>query len=126
MRHRRVRAQLIEPVQAQIIRTPLHVGGAEPHAERRQQRGQVLEVDLLLQVLGAGRDQHPLPIENRRHQVGERLAGAGPGLGEQHAAMLQRVRHRGGHGALTLARFEVIDGARQRSVIGKRGLDRGA
>jgi hypothetical protein len=40
--------------------------------------------------------------------------------------MLERVGHGGGHGALTLARFELIDGARQCSVIGKRGLDRGA
>jgi hypothetical protein len=38
--------------------------------------GNVLEVDLFLQVLGAGGDQHAFAAEDRRHEVGERLAGA--------------------------------------------------
>ena len=121
-----MRAQLIEPMQAEIVRPALHVGGAKRHAQRCLQRRNVLEVDLLLEVLGPGRDQHPLTIEDRRHQVRQRLAGAGPGLREQDTAVLERAGHRRRHRALALARLEVIDGARQHAVIGECGVDRGA
>ena len=49
--------ELIELVEAQVVRAPLHVGRGERDAERVAQRGNVLEVDLLLQVLGAGGDR---------------------------------------------------------------------
>ena len=99
--------QLIELVQAQVVRAPLHVGRGERDAERVAQRGNVLEVDLFLQVLGAGGDQHALAAENRGHEVGERLAGAGAGLGEEDAAVLEHARHGGRHLDLAGARLEV-------------------
>ena len=59
--HRAVRravvAELIEAMQAQVVRAPLHAGGGERHAERVAQRRNVLEEDLFLQVLGAGGDR---------------------------------------------------------------------
>ena len=47
-------AQLIEAMQAQVVRPPLHVGRLEGDAERVAQHRKVLEVDLFLKVLGAG------------------------------------------------------------------------
>ena len=91
-RRRRRRFELIEPVQAQVVRAPLHVGRGERDAERVAQRRNVLEEDLLLQILGAGRDQHALAAEDRRDEVGERLAGAGAGFGEQDAAVARTTR----------------------------------
>jgi hypothetical protein len=86
--------------------------------------GNVLEVDLLLEILGAGGDQHALPAEDRRHEVGERLAGAGARFREQHAAVLERVGHGAGHRPLPRARLELIDRPCERSIVGERRVDR--
>ena len=91
---RRALAERLEAVQAEVVAAPLHVGGGERDAERLAQHRQVLEEDLLLQVLGAGRDEHALAAEDRRHEIGERLAGAGARFGEQHAAVGEDARRR--------------------------------
>jgi hypothetical protein len=46
-------------------------------------RGQVAVEELVLQGLGAGGDDDLAAGQQRRHQVGEGLAGAGAGLGHQ-------------------------------------------
>ena len=69
-----------------------------------------------------------MPVETRTrwrlriggNEIGERLAGAGSGLGEQRAAVLERVGDGRGHVHLAGARLEVGEGARQRAVRGKR------
>ena len=63
-----------------------------------------------------------LPAENRRHQIGERLSGAGARLGEQHAAVAERVGDGRSHLALRLTRLEVRNGRRERTVVSE---DRG-
>ena len=50
-------------------------------------------MDLILKVARAGRDDDPLVRHDGRHQVGERLAGAGPRLDHQRAALLQQLRY---------------------------------
>ena len=112
----RAASQLIHPVQAEIVRAALHVGRGERDPERVTQRRNVLEVDLLLEVLGAGRDEHALAAENRRDEVRERLARAGPRFGEQHAAVFERARDRGRHFDLARARLEVGHRPGQRAV----------
>ena len=52
---------------------------------------------LVLQRLGAGRDDDLAAGEQRRHEVGEGLAGAGAGFGEQGRALGDRLRDRLGH-----------------------------
>ena len=116
--------QLIELVEAQIVRAPLHVGGGERDAERVAQRGNVLEVDLFLQVLGAGGDQHAFAAEDGGHEVGERLAGAGARFGEQDAAVLEDARHGRRHLDLSGARLEVGHRQRERAAGGEDGGDR--
>ena len=82
-------AERLEAVQAQVVAAPLHAGRRERDVERLAQDRDVLEVDLFLEVLGAGRDQHPLAAEDGGHEVGERLAGAGARLGQQDAAVVE-------------------------------------
>ena len=115
--------QRLEAMQAEVIAAPLHVGGGERDAERLLQDRQVLEEDLLLEVLGAGRDQHALAAEDRGHEVGERLAGAGAGLGEQDAAVGEDVGDGRGHLELRGARLEAVERERQRSAGREDGAD---
>jgi len=72
--------------------------------------------ELILQILGAGGDEHLLPAQQRRHQVGEGLAGAGAGLGDEQAIIVQRRRHRLGHFLLLAARSETGDMRGQRAI----------
>ncbi len=87
-------AKRVEAMQAQIVAASLHVRRLEGTVERVAQDRQVLEVDLLLEVLGAGRDQHTLAAQDRRYEIGECLAGACSGLREQDAALGEGVWRR--------------------------------
>ena len=82
---------------------------------------EVLEVDLFLEVLRAGRDEDALAAEDGGDEIGERLAGAGAGFGEQHAAVLERAGDRVGHlDAGRRAALEVGQRLRQRAGVGDR------
>ena len=94
--------------------------------QRLRQDRQILEVDLLLEVLRAGRDQDALPAEDGRHEVRHRLAGAGAGFGQQDAAVREDIGDAARHLALSVARLELIDRPRQRTVVGERVVDRRA
>ncbi len=72
------------------------------------QEGDVLEKELLLQGLGPGGDDNALAGQQRRHQVGERLAGARAGLHDQVTLIGQRGFHGLGH--LHLAGAELVIG----------------
>ena len=124
VRRRRRGAQLIEPVQAHVVGAALHVGRLEGHAQGIAQHRDVLEINLFLEVLGAGRDQHALPAQDRRHEIGERFTGARARLGQQDAAIGERVGHGEGHQALALTRLELIDRRSQRAIVRKRRFDR--
>src|SRR5262249_5281060 len=113
----------IELVDAQVVGAPLHVRGGKGDAERVAQRGNVLEVDLLLEVLGAGRHEHALALEDRRDEVGKRLAGARARLGEQHAAALEDAGDSGRPLALSSPRLEVGHRAGERAVRGEYRVD---
>ena len=102
----RALAEGFEPVQAEVVAAPLHIGGGEGHVERLTEHREVLEVDLFLKVLRAGRHEDALAAEDGGHQIRERLAGAGAGFDEQNAAVLERRRDRFGHVALRGAAFE--------------------
>ena len=83
-----------EAQQAQVVGSALHHRDAQLASERLREQRQVLLDELLLQVLGAGRD-HDAPLgKHRRQQVGERLAGAGAGLGQQQPAVLEHFGYR--------------------------------
>ena len=67
------------------------------------EEGQVLAGQLILQRLGRRGHHDPDAGDHGRDQVGERLAGAGPGLDDQVAAGLDGVGHGLGHGPLAVA-----------------------
>ena len=113
-------------LQAEVVAAALHARGRERHRQHAGEQRQILGEDLLLQVLGAGRDDHALAAQDRRHEVGERLAGAGAGLDEEHAAVLERVGDRRGHAALAVARLEGDERLRQRPVGAEDRVDAGA
>src|SRR6185503_17323017 len=92
---------------------------------RFAQRWNVLEENLLLQVFRAGGNEDTLAAEDGRHEVGERLSGAGPRLGEQHAAVLEGARDSRCHRALSVAGFEVGNVPRQWTTGSEDALDGG-
>ena len=69
---------------------------------------------LVLEVLRAGRDQDLEARLQRGHEVGEGLAGAGPGLDDERAPVFERVSDGGRHFLLIAAGIEAIEGAGQR------------
>jgi hypothetical protein len=56
---------------------------------------------LVLQGQGRGRDHDATVVEQRRDQVGQRLAGAGSGLDDQVSSRAHGIAHRLCHGDLT-------------------------
>ena len=63
--------------------------------------GEVLAGQLVLERLGRGGHHHPALGQQRGHQVGEALAGAGAGLHHQVPAVLDGGGDGDGHRALT-------------------------
>ena len=59
--------------------------------------GDVLEVELVLKVLGAGGDDDALTGEDRGDQVGKGLAGAGAGFDDQVLSLDEGALDRFGH-----------------------------
>src|SRR5262249_47430247 len=76
--------QVVEFLPAQIIAASFHVADAQlaraSPEELLLEKGNVLEEKLLLQILGAGRNNDSLAAADYRQQVSQRLAGAGPGF----------------------------------------------
>ncbi len=108
--------QRVEAVEAQVVPASFHIGRGERHAKRLAQDGEILEVDLLLEVLRAGGNEDALPAENRRNQVRERLSCARAGFGEQNAALVEDVGNGGRHFKLRGARLEAVERGGERAA----------
>ena len=110
-----MREQLLEPAQAEVVRTPLDERGLERRADHAGDGGQVLGEDLLLQILRVGADDdRDLVRKGPQHggdEVGDRLADAGARFDDEVALAVERLRH--GHRHLVLLRtvLEVRNGA---------------
>ena len=101
---------LLQAVAAQVIGAALEQRGRHADAERIAHARQVAVVELVLQRAGAGGDDRLQPRQQRRHEVGEGLAGAGAGFGEQHVARVERVGDRLRQPLLRRARNEAGNG----------------
>ena len=128
----------VQPVQAQVVaaalehrerRTP-----PEQRLERVDQPRQVAVDQLALQGDGGRGDDRAVVVRQHRHQVGQRLAGAGAGLHQQVLAGLEGVGDRLGHLLLALARrpadrgdggVEQRGGRRRRRLVGHRPVSLG-
>ncbi len=99
-----LRHAFVEPVQAEVVRPPLEHGELRAPAQLRMQRvdrpGKVALDELALQRQGGRGHHHPLPLGQRRHEVAERLAGAGAGLDEEVGVVVDGLGHGLGHGDL--------------------------
>jgi hypothetical protein len=85
----------------------------------------IAQEQLILQVLGAGRDDGLAAPQQRRHQVGEGLAGARAGLGHEHLLVGDGLGHGLGHLGLRLARLERADGGCERAAGAEQAIDVG-
>ncbi len=92
---------LPNPVQAGVVAPALEhrVGGSAAQCVlgAGQQGGEVALDQLMLQGQGRGGDHHPVVVQQRGNQVGQRLAGARTRLHEQVLTGLQRPLHRQRH-----------------------------
>ena len=105
---------------AQVVGAALEQRGLEADAQRIAHARQVAVVELVLQRAGAGGDDGLHARQDRRHQVGEGLAGAGAGLGQQRAAAVERIGDRGGQVLLGRTRRERGDVAREVATVLQR------
>jgi len=92
-------------VAAEVVGAALHIADAQV-AEQGFEEGNIAEEELVLERLGAGRDDDALAGAQGRKQVGERFAGAGAGLDDQVAMLAEGALHGLGH--LQLARPVLI------------------
>ena len=109
--HAVVARRALEVVVADVVRAALEHRDGHRHAERIAHHRHVALEQLVLQRLGAGRHDHLAAVHQRRHEVGERLAGARAGLGDKAPARGDRVRDRAGHLDLLAAHPEAGHGA---------------
>ena len=94
--------QLVEALHAQVVRPALQQRPLEAVAQVPLEERQVLAGQLVLQRLGGGGHDGGALREDRRHEVGERLARAGAGLHGDVLALGDPEAHGLGH--LPLAR----------------------
>ena len=76
---------------AEIVLPSLHAGHRDPASQNALELGQILVEELVLKVLGRRRDNDPLPAEQRRDEIGERLSDAGSRLDHQRTVSMQRL-----------------------------------
>ncbi len=106
----------LEVMVADVIGAALEQRDRDRQAQRIADHRHVALVELVLQRLRAGRDDHLAAVEQRGHEVRERLAGAGTGLGDQATARRDRLGDRLGHRQLLLAKREARQSARKRTA----------
>ena len=106
-----------DPVEARVVGAALEhgvgdVGAGVEVLDRLDQPRDVALDQLVLEGEGRGGDDDPVTVQQARHQVGQRLAGAGAGLDEQVTAVLEGGGDRLGHLDLAVATLptERVDG----------------
>jgi hypothetical protein len=80
-------AERAEAHEAEVVSPALHHRHVQVAAERPREQRDVLGEELLLQVLGAGGDDHAAAQLHRRQQVGEGLARSRPRFRQEQAAV---------------------------------------
>ena len=110
---------------ADVIGAALEQRHGDGRGERVTHQGQVAFEKLVLQRLRARRDDHLAAVQQRRHQIRERLPGAGPGLRDELSALRHRGRDRLRHRELLRAEPETGQRAGERSAVAKDRVERG-
>ena len=110
---------VLQVVGADVVGPALQQRDLDRRLQRVADHWQVLVEQLVLQGLGAGRHDHLAARLQRRHQVGERLARAGAGLGNEHRLAVDGGGDALGHFKLLTAHAITADGLSQRPVGGE-------
>jgi hypothetical protein len=76
-----------------------------------------------MQVASARRNQDAPARQHGRHQIRQRLAGAGSGFSKENASLFERVGHARGEFALAGPGFEGLVASGQGAVIGENVRD---
>ena len=88
-------------MEAGVVGPPLEHGVVRLHVlvvlDRLDQPRDVALDQLVLEGEGRGGHHDPVLVEQRRHEVGQRLSGAGAGLDEQVLLVSKGAGHRLGH-----------------------------
>ena len=97
--------RVVNLLAAGVVRPALHIAGPQWSSEMLFEKRNVLEKQLLLQILRAGRYDHALAGENRRNQIGERFSSTRPSFDNEMLLIRKRGFHRLRHFELALAEF---------------------
>ena len=100
---------IVKVMQADIVGAAFQQGGAHRNFQRFSNRRNIAVIELVLQCLGAGGNDHLAAGTQRRHQIREGLSGAGARLGNQHAATVDGGADFFRHFDLTLAVAKGLD-----------------
>jgi len=104
----RLALELGQPGATEVVVAPLHHTGGHRNPRLPGEERDLVIPDLVLQVLGAGRDDHTASGGQRRDEVGQGLAGPRGCLDHQPSAVLERAVHAVGH--LRLPGAEAVGG----------------
>ena len=113
----------LEVVVAYVVRAPLQQRDRHGHFQRLTHDLDIAIEQLVLERLGAGRNDVLAARKQRRNEVCESLPGAGPRFGDQHRVFFDGVGHGARHLDLPLAHAEAPDRLRQRAVAGKYRIE---
>jgi hypothetical protein len=112
----------LQMVMAHVVRATLEQRDGDRRRERVADHRQVAFEQLILQRLRARRHDDLAPVEQRRHEVRERLARAGAGLGDQRLPQRDRACDRLRHLELLRAETEPRELVREGTAVAE---DRG-
>ena len=110
----------LPPPGTEIVRPPLQHRDRDVRPERRLHRGHVLPHELVLERERVGRDDHPLAGDrgsDRRNEVRDGLADAGPGLRDERTAFRERALDRRRELALLRAVLVTLESRDKRTLL---------
>ena len=113
----------IEMVEADVIRAALQQRGGNRNTQRLDDGGNIAAKKLVLEIFGAGRNDHLAARLQRGNEVGVSLAGTGAGLRDQHPGALDGSVDFLRHFDLALTVAKSFNTFGERPVRAKDGAD---
>ena len=110
------RPEALQLLAAEVVLASLQHGDADFAPERPRGGRHLLGEELLLERLRRRRDDHPLARLEGGQEIGEALAGARAGLGDQVLARRERALDRRRKGRLLGSRLETGQGGGERAA----------
>src|SRR5437016_2550638 len=104
---------------ADVIGAALEQGYRDRHFQRVAHERKIALIELILERLRTGGDDDLAAREQRRNEIGERLAGSGSGFSDQLAPGVDGMCDRFGHGQLLWARAISGKFLGERTVLAK-------